>query len=109
MRSHRSNEIAELHQQPSIEVKSTKKDASLIDIPATDHQPMSLIPSRKEEKPKFILICNQGELFMKSKEIKQCIVLEGVSPTAEILKKIESSLEEYKELFMVRLRKDYHP
>jgi len=36
-RSYRTNEIAEPHQQPSIEEKSTQEDSSLIDIPATDN------------------------------------------------------------------------
>ena len=85
MRSYWSNETAEPYQQPSIEEKSTQEDASLIDISATDHQPMPPIPSPKE-KPKFMTICNQGEFFMEPKKIN--IVL-GVSLTVEILEIIE--------------------
>jgi len=70
IRSYRSNETTESHQQPSIEKKSIKEDASLIDIPAIDHQPMPPISSPKEEKPKFMHICNQDEFFMEPKEIK---------------------------------------
>ena len=43
-------------------------------------------------------ICNQGEFFVEPKERKQGIALERVSPTAEILEKIEPSLEEFKEV-----------
>jgi len=54
------------------------------------------IPSPKEEKPKFIPICNRGEFFVELKKIKQSLTLEEVSPTTEISEKIEPSLEEYK-------------
>ena len=49
---------------------------------------MSPVPSPKEEKPNFMPIFNQNELFVEPKEIKQGIALEGVSLTAEISKKI---------------------
>jgi len=40
-------------------------------------------------------VCNQDEFFVESKEIKQSLGLEEVSPTAEILE-VDKSLEEYK-------------
>ena len=87
MRSFRSNETVELQQQPPIEEPSTQKDSSLIDLLASNNQPIPPIPSPKEEKSNFIPTCNQGEFFMEPKEIKQGIALEGVSLT-EISKKI---------------------
>ena len=78
MRSYRSNEIAKPHQQPSIEEKSTKGDASLIDLSATDNQFMPPIPSSKKEKSQLVPICNQGEFFIELKEVKQGIALEEV-------------------------------
>jgi len=76
MRSYQSNETTELQKQPPIEEPSTQKDPSLIDLPATNNQPMPPIPSSKEKKPNFIPICNQGEFLMEPKEIKQDIALE---------------------------------
>ena len=52
----------------------------------------------KEEDSKFTSICNQGELFMEPKEVKQGIVLEKISPTAEVLKEENKPLEEFKEV-----------
>jgi len=54
-------------------------------------------------------ICNQGEFFTEPKEIKQGIALEGVSQTAEIPKKIESSLEEFNEVVQDELTKGLSP
>ena len=63
---------------------------------------MKHIPkSTEEEKPKFIFICNRGEFLVESKEIKKklaLVVKEEVSLTAEILEKMEPSLEESKEV-----------
>jgi len=58
-------------------------------------KPTPPIPSTKEEKPKFISICNRGEFFVESKEIKLSLGLEEISPTSKILDKIKPSLEEY--------------
>ena len=70
MRMYQSNETTELQQQPPIKESSNQKNSSLIDLPAINNQHMSPIPSLKEEKPNFMLICNQGEFFGKLKEIK---------------------------------------
>jgi len=63
-------------------------------------QPISLIPkSIEEEKLKFISICNRCEFLMELKEIKKSLYLvvkEEVSLTAEILEKMEPSLEKSK-------------
>ena len=39
-------------------------------------------------------ICNRGEFVVESREIKQSLALEKVSPTAKIFEKIDQSLEE---------------
>jgi len=72
----------------------------------------------KEEKPKFIFICNQGEFFMESKETKQCfapMVKEEVVSSIEIFEEMKlkyvgepkpfwqhsaSILQDFKDLFM---------
>jgi len=54
------------------------------------------ILSPKEEKLKFISICNRSESFVESKKIKQTLLFEEVSSNIEIFEKIEPSLEEYK-------------
>jgi len=59
-------------------------------------KPMSLIHSPKEERPKLMPICNQGEFFMEPKEIKQSLVLEEVFPTAEVFEELDKSLKKYK-------------
>jgi len=54
----------------------------------------------KEEKPKFISICNRGE-FLESKETKQwsaLVVKKEVSPTIEVLEKMKSMLEEFQRI-----------
>ena len=55
------------------------------------------VPKLTEEKEsKFISICNRGEFLVKSREIKQSLVLvvnEEVSPTVEIPKKLKLLLE----------------
>ena len=70
MRLYRSNKTTKLHKQPPIEESLTQKDSSLINLPATNNQPMPPIPSPKEEKLNFMPIYNQGESFMEPKEIK---------------------------------------
>ena len=59
---------------------------------------MPPIPSSKEEKPTFLLVCNQGELFMEPKEVEQGIALEEGSPTTEISEEVDKSLDECKEV-----------
>ena len=59
-------------------------------------KPTLPIPSPKEEKLKFIFICNRGESFVELKEIKQNLAFKEVSPTAEVLEKIEPLLKKYK-------------
>ena len=54
---------------------------------------MPLIPSPKEEQPNLMLVCNQDEFLVESKEIKKSLILEEVSLIPE---KIEPSLEEFK-------------
>ena len=61
-------------------------------------KPISPIPSRKEEKLKFMPICHRGEFFVESREIEQSLALEKVSPTVEISKEIDQSLEECNEV-----------
>ena len=70
IRSYRSNKTKELQQQLPIEDPSTQEDSLLIDLPATNNQPMPLVPSPKEEKSNFMPICNQNEFFVEPKEIK---------------------------------------
>jgi len=66
----------------------------------------------KEEKPKFITICNRGEFLVESKETKQIfalVVKEKVGPSIEVFEKMKLMLVESKELFMTSFQKDYHP
>ena len=48
------------------------------------------IPTPKEEKLKFILICNRGEFFVESKETKQSFTL--------VIKEVVSSPEIFEEM-----------
>jgi len=64
---------------------------------------MKLIPPVpkpiKEEKPKFISICNGGEFLVKSKETKQrfaLVVKKEVAPSIEVFEKMKPLLEELK-------------
>jgi len=68
----------------------------LIDLLATDKQSVPPIPSSKKEKPQLVLICNQGEFFVKPKEVEHGIVLEGVSPTVKVPEEIDKLPDEDK-------------
>ena len=77
MRSHQSNKTAEQHPQLPVEEQPTKRDSSNLQATISQAQsldevmkPMPHIPSPKEEKPNFMPICNQGEFFVKPKDIK---------------------------------------
>ena len=72
-------------------------------------QPMPPIPSLKEEKQTLMSICHQGEFFVEPNKIKQSITLEEVSPTTEILEKIELALEEFKEVVHDELTEELSP
>jgi len=105
MKSHQSNKTTEQHQQPPVEEQSTKRDSSnfqatIIQVQSLDEvmKLIPYIPSPKEEPPKLIPVCNQDEFFVEPKKIKQNLVLEEVSPTAEIPKEVDKSLEESKEV-----------
>ena len=53
---------------------------------------MKLMPhvlSPKEENPQLVPVCNQGEFFVKPKEIEQGVVLEEVFTAAEVPKEID--------------------
>ena len=66
----------------------------------------------EEDKPKFSSICNQCELLVESKKIKQNFTLvdkEEVSPTAQISKKIDHQWKSPKKLCMTSFQKNYHP
>ena len=66
----------------------------------------------KEEKPKFIFICNRGEFLVESKETKQrfaLVIKEKVAPSIEVSKKMKTMLEEFKRVVMTRFREDYYP
>jgi len=52
----------------------------------------------KEEEPRFASIYNQGEFFVEPKEVKEGIVLEEISPIVEVLREVDKSLEEFKEI-----------
>ena len=59
-------------------------------------RPISPAPkATKEEEPKYIFICNQGESSMESKKTKQGfdLLVKKVTPPAEIHQKVEQSLE----------------
>jgi len=43
-------------------------------------------------------LCNQDKFFVEPKEVKQGIILEEISPIAEVLKAVDKSLEEFKEV-----------
>ena len=96
IKSYRSNEIAKPHQQPQIEKQLTKKTSLLIDLLATNNQPMPPISISKEEKLTFMLICNQGEFFMELKEVEQIIILEEAFTTVEISNEVDKPLEVYR-------------
>jgi len=97
MRSYWSNKITEPYQQLSVEEQSTKRDSSNLQATTTRHnevmKPMPPIPSPKEEKPKLMLVCNQGEFFVKPKEVAQSLALEEASTIAEIPEEIDKSLK----------------
>jgi len=59
-------------------------------------KPIPPIPNSKEEKLQLLPIRNQGEFFVEPKEIKQGVVLEEVSTTAEIFEEVDESQEECK-------------
>ena len=62
-------------------------------------KPTPPISSPKEEKPKFISICNRGEFLVESMKTNQSLALsvnKKVTSPAEISEKIEPSSEEYK-------------
>jgi len=107
MRFYRSNEIAEPQPQPPIEEQSTKGDSSLVNLSATNNQPLPPILSPGEEKLTFMPICNQGEFFVDTKELKQYVALEEVSTAAESPKEVDK-LEECKGVGSISL-KYYHP
>jgi len=52
--------------------------------------------SIEEEKPNFMSICNKGEFFVESTEVKHSLVLEEVSLTVESPNEVDKPLEEYK-------------
>ena len=55
----------------------------------------------KEEEPKFISICNQGESLVELKKTKQgfaLLIKEEITPPAEIHEKIKSFLGKFKEV-----------
>ena len=63
---------------------------------------MPPIPSPKE-KPKLMLVCNQGEIFVESKEIKQnftLVVKEEVAPSIKVPKKMKVMLEEFERVIL---------
>ena len=55
--------------------QATVSDAKSLDDINLVMKTTSPIPGPKEEKPKFILICNRGEFFVESKEIEQSLAL----------------------------------
>ena len=50
----------------------------------------------ENEKPRLIPVCNQGYFFVESTGVKQCIILEEVPITDEILEEVDKSMEECK-------------
>ena len=59
-------------------------------------KPILPISSPKEEKLKFMPMCNQSEFFMESKKIKQNLTLEEIILPAEVPEELDKSLDEYK-------------
>jgi len=77
MRFYQSNETAKSYQQLSAEEQSTKRESSNLQAVISQAQslnevmkPIPSIPNSKEEKPQFVLVCNQSEFLVEPNENK---------------------------------------
>ena len=104
MRFYWSNKTTEQHQQPSIEEPSTQEDYSLIDLAAISNLLIPPIPIPKEEEIHIQL----RWVFSGIKGNRERFVLfdKGkVAPSIDIPKKVDQSLEEFKEVIYDELPK----